>query len=103
MLEQYVLNNARTELRVGKQNIQSLVRREQQFSALNETDGHRKVTHDNELRLYKATLFQNFLALKCPFSQYCLKLPNLLENKLEGKKIPVTVVTLMSHQYRETP
>lgn len=88
---------------MGKEYIQSLVRREQQFSALNDMDGHRKVTHDNELRLYKATLFQNFLAFKCSFSQYCLRLPNSLENKLEGKKIPVTAVTLMIHQYRETP
>lgn len=45
-----------------------------------------KVTHDNELRLYKASLFQHFLALQCSFSQYCLMLPNSQENKLDGKK-----------------
>lgn len=40
-----------------------------------------KVTHDNELRSYKATLFQHFLALQHSFLQY-----HLIHMKFIGKQ-----------------
>lgn len=40
-----------------------------------------KATHDNELRSFKATLFQHFLALQRSFSQY-----HLIHRKFIGKQ-----------------